>query len=170
MKIKAIDVTVWPGACKHTPADSTQRSAFKTWYLKNPLIGAAADGVPARPMTKEFARRSALQCMQACQHATTETAWAEQQQNAWWREIDEWSELLPYWDRVLQNINDPAHEIFNMIKSLISMIGGFGQHKLTAKRRAFSRSLGQTTKGSKPPWTNGIPNQVRTCCYYNYCF
>jgi hypothetical protein len=169
MKISAIDVTVWPGACKHIAGDSPQRDAFKTWYLKNPAISAAADGAPPQLMTKAFAHKSALKCMLACHPRASEGAWEKAQAIAWWRDMDVWSELLPYWDRVLQNINDPAHELFNIVKSLISMIGGLGQHKLSAKRRAFSRGLGQTTKGSKPPWTNGIPNQVRTCCYYNYC-
>jgi hypothetical protein len=161
MKITAIDVTVWPGVCTHIPGDSPQRDAFKAWYLKNPAISAAADEAPPPAMTAAYARRSALQCMRKCEEATTEAGWAQAQQLAWWRDIDVWSELLPYWDRVLQNINDPAHELYNIVKSLISMIGGLGQHKLSAKRRAFYRGLGQTTKGSKPPWNNGIPNQVR---------
>jgi hypothetical protein len=165
LKIKKINVTVWPTACKHTPLNSKQRKAFKKWYLKNPDISAAADGTPAKEMTKAFALKNAVKCMKACRDAgTNESAWAAIQQKAYWREVDVWSELLSYWDRVVQNINDPAHEIFNMIKSLIGTIGNLGSQKLNASRRAFCRALKQTKKGMKPPWTNNAQNQVVTNC------
>jgi hypothetical protein len=163
LQVKAIDVTVWPAACKHTPADSLQRANFKKWYLKSPHIKAVvAEGqVAARGMTNAFATRSALKCMRECEAAGTNDAARKQlMQQSYWKEIDVWSELLGYWDRVVQNINDPAHELYNMVKSLISMVGDVGAHKLSAKRRAFSRGLGQTIKGVKPPWNNTKKNQV----------
>ena len=151
VQIKAVDVTVWPAACTHTPKDSEQRKAFKKWYLKNPAIASHGDADQAAPMTKAFSHRASLNCMRACAAAPNETQRRAVQQQAYWREVDIWSELLPYWDRVVQNLNDPAHEVYNIVKSLISTIGNLGTHKLSAKRRAFCRGLDQTAKETRAP-------------------
>ena len=163
-KIKATSGTCWPGACKHIFVAqgefAPQRAAFKRWYAKNPSISAAADGVQARDMSKAFAHRQSLQCMAACQAAgNNESAIKVLQQQYYWKEVDVWSELLDYWGRVEQNINDPAHEIYNMVKALLATIGNIGHHKINAKRRAFSRGLGQTVKRKKAPWQNNVQNQ-----------
>jgi hypothetical protein len=171
-RIGSLDVTVWPGACKHiTPSDSAAgvaaRRAFKGWYAKSPVIAALADGVSARPMTKAFAERASLDCMRACEAANgNEAAIKLIMQGSYWKEVDIWSELLPYWDRVLQNVNDPAHEIYNIVKSLIGIIGNLGSHKLSTKRRAFLRGQDQIKKGEKVPWHNTNPNQVPPNCAF----
>ena len=171
-RIGSLDVTVWPGACKHiNPSNSAAgvaaRRAFKGWYVKSPVIAALADGVSARPMTKEFAERASLDCMRACEAANgNEAAIKLIMQGSYWKEVDIWSELLPYWDRVLQNVNDPAHEIYNIVKSLIGVIGNLGSHKLSTKRRAFLRGQDQIKKGEKIPWHNTTPNQVPPACAF----
>jgi hypothetical protein len=172
LKVPSLDVTVWPGACKHImPPNSTERAAargaFQRWYEKSPAIGALADGESARPMTKAFAHRASLECMRACEAAEgNESAIKVLMQNAYWKEVDIWSELLPYWDRVLQNINDPAHEIYNILKSLIGTIGNLGSHKLSTKRRAFLRGQEQLRKGQKITWHNTAKNQVPSNCAF----
>ena len=140
-RIGCLNTTVWVSAIKCTEHGSTQRAAFKQWYEKNPDLAAHADmSKPAR-VTKAFALRKSLRCMQDCVEARNESHIKEILQKAYWREVDIWSELLPYWDRILQNINDPAHEIANMVKQLILYIGNDGAGQMKKGRAAVARGL-----------------------------
>jgi hypothetical protein len=61
-------------------------------------------------------------------------------------------ELLPYWDMVLQVVNDPAHEIGNIAKHIIGLLGNkSGPGRFNAKRRKYATAIQRSRLGYLRP-------------------
>jgi hypothetical protein len=72
--------------------------------------------------------------------------------------VDIFTKLLRYWNKAVQNIFDPAHNVSNTMKDVYKWVG---RHDgiFNAKRKAFSRALGRTADKTTPAWANKTKNK-----------
>jgi hypothetical protein len=152
LKIPELNLTVVPGACSCLPPGAELRAHWADVYRKFPALVAMCKPTAPKDFTKAAAQKYGLACEARTAAARTVKDREEVEKDSWFRGVDIWSQHLAYWDRIKQNINDPAHELANVVTHIISMIGNLKRQELNAKRRNFAQQCEQVVAGDKVKW------------------
>ena len=128
--------TYYPGFCTFLPLQHPVRDDFAVEFADIPVLADKHTVRRPNKMNHNAALASGRRVLNQVLTA------AELQMEAY-HGVDVYSILLNYWDKIVQIVNDPMHEIVNSMKDIFRLIGSFGQMKFSEKRRELEKRLGR---------------------------
>jgi hypothetical protein len=155
IRIAELNLVVMPGACsclKDCPRGAALRKAYAAVYANFPALAGMIKPRAPKHFTKFTSLKFGETCAARCAAPRKGETKEDIEMDSWFRGVDIWSSNLAYWDRIRQNINDPAHELANLVMHIISMIGNLERQKFNPKRRAFAKQCNQVQDKKRPKW------------------
>lgn len=117
------------------------RSEFKTEFEGLPNIQQLSRCKRPRDMTHELAVASGEREEANQAEDKTKKQKKEESLKEPYHGVDIYTKELDYMDKVVQNVNDPMHEIANTIKDILNLLMNEGSMKYTDARRTFEQGF-----------------------------